>query len=642
MRFLVCAATVLLLFIPTPVSGHAGHVHVFDAACTAAVQAVAAFEPYVYVSDWNSRQLFEVRRGTWEVERVWDVPAAPGSPDTAGGREETEYRYFEVFASPTAAQPRRLAVLEQNQVAHLDAGVPGDDTQFGAYAAVKGPCGLRTKARSRRVAAPAGQETLLLDVTNGTISRWDADNSTCVPVVTDAEVSAMRAKTQGITLTPGDQADFHFWGFEYVEYQGTTTFFHLTRNLGDGRVTVWRNGSVDLGLDLLRRDLDESHTVWHGYGELFWHPGTTRMFVTNGEGDLGPMYSPNAQDPAHPNGKIWAFDAFASAKTATLLLYAAGLRQPWHSVLDYGADAILLADVGENYYEKMVRVPLPATLAELQGMPRPALNLLWPVYEGFSRYTLGVTLLSDTRGVHTTQMLWPTVEWKHCLQDWLLPVIVAFWFMLLVFGAAVIWLLAFWLEWPRRGAESWRPSLLFFAFLSLLVVALVPFPVFISQTALREANTTRSMYGSDTQTSSLHFGLLYGFETVEDMRTELWIPSPDLRAPHRPGALWYLAWGFSLLAAWTQAARLLVRVPYPRAWDVLAALFVTTAAAIFFSMRCLMANASGVNVYEGILLFLPAILAAAQAWIAPENTGPKNRVQEKTAGRVVWRYTQIQ
>jgi hypothetical protein len=612
--------------------GHAGHVHVFDGACTASIQAVAAYDDVLYFSDWGSRQLFEVERGTWEVARSWDVPLAPGAPESVGGQDETVYQYFEVFASPTSSQPRRLSVLEQYQVAHLDTATAGDATTFGPYASTGESCGLRAKARTR-----AGENgtltTLLLDVTSGAIRTWNPDTAQCEDLVTATEVASMRSQTQGLTLGEGDQSDFHFWGFEYV----SGTYFHLTRNLGDGRVTVWRDGSVDLGLDLLHRDLPETQMVIHGYGDLFWHAESGHMYVTNGEGDRDSFFSPNPQLRDHPNGKIWAFEAFLAPDAISPILYAAGLRQPWHSVLDYDRQSIIVADVGENYYEKMVRVPLPESKAQLLSLPTPAYNLLWPVYEGFGRYTLGVKLLTSTG----TKLLLPTVEWKHCLQEWLFPVMVSFWFVLLVLFSVSVWYLLplFGVDTVSLG-EFFRPqpsshTLLTLALLSLIVVACIPFPVEIRLTALREAGS------SDTQTIKTRFGVVYGFDTVEDLRQELWIPYPDLRKALVPTSLWYYAWGFSVLTALTLATYRLMddyaksRYVYGMTW--VASLFLLVSFSFFFAMRSTMADAGDWNLLQGTLLLAPLTLLLTSLWIQHRTPLPYKKISARSR-QGQWRF----
>lgn len=77
------------------------------------------------------------------------------------------------------------------------------------------------------------------------------------------------------------------------------------------------------------------------------------MSFGDGAGGKNPLNS--AQDPAHPFGKIWRWDAEAGADE--LELFTLGLRNPWRFSFDRLTGDLFIGDIGEDKWEEVDHQP---------------------------------------------------------------------------------------------------------------------------------------------------------------------------------------------------------------------------------------------------------------------------------------------
>lgn len=131
------------------------------------------------------------------------------------------------------------------------------------------------------------------------------------------------------------------------------------------------------------------------------HKGGTLLFDAEGRlllglGDGGSAFDPQAraQDPDGQLGRILRHDGRNWSTVAI------GLRNPWRMDLDPETGVLWAGDVGQDRFEEVDAVTLPAP-------GEPPLNLGWPAYEG--REPLGRKPLSGRR----EDLTWPVTAYRH-------------------------------------------------------------------------------------------------------------------------------------------------------------------------------------------------------------------------------------
>jgi glucose/arabinose dehydrogenase len=112
----------------------------------------------------------------------------------------------------------------------------------------------------------------------------------------------------------------------------------------------------------------------HNGGQLAFGPdGALYLGLGDGGGanDQGPGHAPegNGQSPGTLLGKIVRFDP----ATGEPAIFVSGLRNPWRFSFDRDNGDLWVADVGQNAWEEITRLPF----AQAQGA-----NLGWPILEG--------------------------------------------------------------------------------------------------------------------------------------------------------------------------------------------------------------------------------------------------------------------
>ncbi len=93
----------------------------------------------------------------------------------------------------------------------------------------------------------------------------------------------------------------------------------------------------------------------HFGGQLAFHPIDHKLYVSFGDGAGGKNPLNSAQDPAHPFGKIWRWDAEAGADE--LELFTLGLRNPWRFSFDRLTGDLFIGDIGEDKWEEVDHQP---------------------------------------------------------------------------------------------------------------------------------------------------------------------------------------------------------------------------------------------------------------------------------------------
>ena len=175
-------------------------------------------------------------------------------------------------------------------------------------------------------------------------------------------------------------------------------FLHWTDRRGDTRVAefrVRRDGRVDppSRRALLAVDRPEEN---HNGGQLAFGPDG-RLYVALGDG--GGAFDPRraAQDLDSLLGKILAADVdrTRSVRWATVLY---GLRNPWRFSFDSALTEIWVADVGQDEFEEVNRVPL-----ELDEPPK---NLGWSAYEG-------TRPIDGRERQGPGEVVWPVIAYGH-------------------------------------------------------------------------------------------------------------------------------------------------------------------------------------------------------------------------------------
>ncbi len=142
---------------------------------------------------------------------------------------------------------------------------------------------------------------------------------------------------------------------------------------------------------LFQRQPEENHNG----GQLAFGPDG-RLYL--GLGDGGGAFDPRrtAQNPRTRLGKIIATRVDGRPRWKTVV---SGLRNPWRFSFDPALADLWIADVGQNEYEEINRIPLE--------FDEPPKNAGWSVYEG-TRPMPGRRRL-DFRG----ELVWPVAGYTH-------------------------------------------------------------------------------------------------------------------------------------------------------------------------------------------------------------------------------------
>lgn len=180
-----------------------------------------------------------------------------------------------------------------------------------------------------------------------------------------------------------------------------------TDRAGDSRVVAYRTKKSNRNAaaprsarTLLHINQPESN---HNGGQLAFGPDGL-LYVATGDGGGAGDPGNNAQDLGSPLGKILAVPvtgswprsasqripanwtlpagAFASRPPVLPRIYAYGLRNPWRFSFDRGSGDLIIADVGQDQWEEVNRVPA--------GTPAGT-NFGWRVLEGPDPYGPGST-----------------------------------------------------------------------------------------------------------------------------------------------------------------------------------------------------------------------------------------------------------
>lgn len=180
-----------------------------------------------------------------------------------------------------------------------------------------------------------------------------------------------------------------------------------TDRVGDTRVVAYRTKKSNRNVAAPRSARTLLHITQpdsnHNGGQLAFGPDGL-LYVATGDGGGAGDPGNNAQDLGSPLGKILAVpvtgswprsasqripanwtlpaSAFASRPPALPRIYAYGLRNPWRFTFDRGSGDLIIADVGQDQWEEVNRVPA--------GTPAGT-NFGWRVLEGPDRYGPGST-----------------------------------------------------------------------------------------------------------------------------------------------------------------------------------------------------------------------------------------------------------
>ncbi|MCC6537434.1 MAG: PQQ-dependent sugar dehydrogenase [Bryobacterales bacterium] len=151
----------------------------------------------------------------------------------------------------------------------------------------------------------------------------------------------------------------------YVYYTGEANLIHISRF----RVKEGNPNEADPDSEeVLFRFQHEFYN--HFGGQLAFHPIDQKLYVSFGDGAGGKNPLGSAQDPVHPFGKVWRWDAEAGAEE--LELYSLGLRNPWRLSFDRVNGDLFIGDIGEDKWEEI----------DYQPFGRVGANFGWSVLEG--------------------------------------------------------------------------------------------------------------------------------------------------------------------------------------------------------------------------------------------------------------------
>lgn len=176
-----------------------------------------------------------------------------------------------------------------------------------------------------------------------------------------------------------------------------TLYLHWSDSAGDTRVAEFRarrDGSIASRPRrqlLFQRQPEENHNG----GQLAFGPDG-RLYL--GLGDGGGAFDPRqtAQDPRRRLGKIIATSVDGRPRWATIV---SGLRNPWRFSFDAALGELWIADVGQDHYEEINRIPLE--------FDEPPKNAGWSVYEGARK------LPGRHRLDRTGELAWPVAGYTH-------------------------------------------------------------------------------------------------------------------------------------------------------------------------------------------------------------------------------------
>jgi glucose/arabinose dehydrogenase/predicted small lipoprotein YifL len=189
----------------------------------------------------------------------------------------------------------------------------------------------------------------------------------------------------GLAFSP----DYHRTGTFFVDYidRSGNTVISRFRVTGDPNVADPTSESKVLGIN--------QPAANHNGGDLVFGPDG-RLWIGTGDGGGANDRYGNGQNPKTLLGKMLRLDVTSDPSKPYAIppdnpwvnaqwngqdiraeIWAVGLRNPWRYSFDRGTGDLWIADVGQDKYEEIDRVP-----AGPGGKPQGGLNFGWPIMEG--------------------------------------------------------------------------------------------------------------------------------------------------------------------------------------------------------------------------------------------------------------------
>jgi glucose/arabinose dehydrogenase len=221
------------------------------------------------------------------------------------------------------------------------------------------------------IAAPPGDVTRLMVLERSGTVRMLRDGAPVEPPFLDIASSVVTQGEQGL-LSLAFAPDYPTSRKLYVYY--TTQSPRVADSGSDVVIDEFTAGSDDLVDVATRRRLvtiPHPTNTNHNGGTLAFGPDG-RLYAFTGDGGSGNDPQNNAQNSASLLGKVLRIDP----ATATVEVFAIGLRNPFRASFDRATGDMLIGDVGQGRAEE---------ISFLAAGSAPGANFGWRCYEGFQR-----------------------------------------------------------------------------------------------------------------------------------------------------------------------------------------------------------------------------------------------------------------